>query len=294
MFDYRYHVASLAAVFLALAVGILLGVGISGRGLVDDAERNRLRGTIEQLRVNLQEADARATTAELLLSPTREFVRATYPTIANRRLAGMNIEVIAIGTGGSTLGWTRKAVRESGGNLVRLRVLEVPIRVDAIRRRLSRGSVGEAYDWDGRFDTLGRDLGHEFPSGGDEPLWDLLTADLLQEQDGTPKLLTDAVVIINETSSERGATRLFLSGLYTGLADTDAPVVGVELARVARSAIPLFQRHAISTVDGIDGELGRLAMILVLGGADPGDYGVRDTADDGLLPPIEPLPAPSG
>ena len=31
MFDLRYHVASLAAVFLALIIGILVGVGISER-----------------------------------------------------------------------------------------------------------------------------------------------------------------------------------------------------------------------------------------------------------------------
>jgi len=31
MFDLRYHLASLAAVFIALAVGILLGVAISGK-----------------------------------------------------------------------------------------------------------------------------------------------------------------------------------------------------------------------------------------------------------------------
>ncbi len=41
MFDLRYHVASLAAVFIALVVGILVGVGISGRGFVDDVERDR-------------------------------------------------------------------------------------------------------------------------------------------------------------------------------------------------------------------------------------------------------------
>ena len=41
VFDLRYHVASLAAVFLMLVVGILIGVGISGRGFVDDAERDR-------------------------------------------------------------------------------------------------------------------------------------------------------------------------------------------------------------------------------------------------------------
>src|SRR5918999_4227171 len=44
MFDLRYHVASLAAVFLALAVGILLGVAISGKvsEVGERAERDRL------------------------------------------------------------------------------------------------------------------------------------------------------------------------------------------------------------------------------------------------------------
>ena len=40
VFDLRYHVASLAAVFIALVLGILVGVGISGRGL-DQGERAR-------------------------------------------------------------------------------------------------------------------------------------------------------------------------------------------------------------------------------------------------------------
>jgi hypothetical protein len=59
---------------------------------------------------------------------------------------------------------------------------------------------------------------------------------------------------------------------------------------VEQSAIPVFQRHSLSTVDGIDTELGKLALVLLLGGASPGHYGVRDT-EDGILPPIEPLPS---
>jgi hypothetical protein len=31
--------------------------------------------------------------------------------------------------------------------------------------------------------------------------------------------------------------------------------------------------------------------VLLLAEADPGDYGVRDTAKKGILPPIEPLPS---
>ena len=50
MFDLRYHVASLAAVFIALVLGILVGVGISGRGLIKESERAVLQNQIDDLR----------------------------------------------------------------------------------------------------------------------------------------------------------------------------------------------------------------------------------------------------
>ena len=85
----------------------------------------------------------------------------------------------------------------------------------------------------------------------------------------------------------------FLAGLYQGLGSAGVPVAGVEPSQVEQSAIPIFQRYRLSTVDGVETPVGALAMLLVL--ADPdaaGDFGVRDTADR-LLPPIEPLPTPS-
>ena len=49
MFDLRYHVASLAAVFLALIIGILVGVGISDRGLVDNVKTKVLQDEVANL-----------------------------------------------------------------------------------------------------------------------------------------------------------------------------------------------------------------------------------------------------
>src|SRR6266581_2139053 len=56
MFDLRYHVASLAAVFLALIIGILVGVGISDRGYVDRAQRGLLEQRIAKLQSDLKDA----------------------------------------------------------------------------------------------------------------------------------------------------------------------------------------------------------------------------------------------
>ena len=40
VFDFRYHALSLVAVFVALVLGLLLGVAIGDKGLVSSAENN--------------------------------------------------------------------------------------------------------------------------------------------------------------------------------------------------------------------------------------------------------------
>jgi hypothetical protein len=70
------------------------------------------------------------------------------------------------------------------------------------------------------------------------------------------------------------------------------PAVGVERSGAGDSAVTAFAKHDLSTVDDLDTEAGRLALVLLLGGATPGRYGVKQTAEDGVLPEIP--PAPSG
>ena len=71
MFDLRYHVASLAAVFLALIIGIVVGVGISSGGFVKKGERKLLTDQIADLRNRLSAANARVRSGAVGSSSTR-------------------------------------------------------------------------------------------------------------------------------------------------------------------------------------------------------------------------------
>ena len=64
MFDLRYHVVSLAAVFLALVIGILLGVGISETGRVDTIERDSYEQRIADLEGEIAAAKAEDVSSE--------------------------------------------------------------------------------------------------------------------------------------------------------------------------------------------------------------------------------------
>ena len=132
MFDLRYHVASLAAVFLMLVVGILIGVGISGRGFVDDSERDRLERQIAGLQEEVDAANATADDLERRQEAAQDFVDDAYPVLVENRLEGKSIAVVVARLGGAGVarlrrerdqGRRRRAARaDAGGRCFRLRL----------------------------------------------------------------------------------------------------------------------------------------------------------------------------
>jgi Copper transport outer membrane protein, MctB len=290
VFDVRYHVASLAAVFLMLVVGILIGVGISGRGFVEEAERDQLEGEIAALREDLEAANATAEDLELRQDAAADFVESAYPVLAESRLLGARIGLIVLGPveQGFT-SFVEEAVLDADGDIARMRALELPLRLDAVESELDGHVELGGYVGENELGNLGRDVGRELVGGGETPLLDALEDEIVEQRSGSLVQPLDGVVVVRSAEPQEGPTSRFLAGLYQGLNSAGVPAVGVEPTRVEQSAIPVFQRYGLSTVDGVDEELGQLALILLLGGANPGDYGVRDTAE-GILPPIEPLP----
>ncbi len=296
MFDLRYHVASLAAVFLMLVVGILIGVGISGRGFVDDAERRVFNDRIANLQEQVDASKATADDFQRRQKAAQDFVESAYPVLVKGRLTRKNVAVAVIGSvEQGSLRFVERAIGDdAGGRVARMRAMMVPVRLDAVEAVLADSPALGGYAGDEQLGNLGRDLGRELVAGGETPLWDALAGEIVEEQSGNLSDQVDGIVVIRPAEPQAGGTSRFLGGFYEGLGSTGVPVVGVEPSRVEQSAIPVFQRYGLSTVDGIESELGQLALVLLLGDADPGDYGVRDTAKSGILPPIEPLPAPSG
>jgi len=65
------------------------------------------------------------------------------------------------------------------------------------------------------------------------------------------------------------------------------PVVGVERADATESTVRAFHHNGISSVDDVDQPSGRFALALLMSGAKAGQYGIKSSAKDGVLPPLE-------
>ena len=124
MFDVRYHVLTLVAVFLALVIGLLLGVAIGDQGLVSGAERE-LRA---DLREDVEAARAEAGETREELQRRQRYEQQTYPAVVGDRLAGRRVAVLTIGPADTeTFEHVRDAVTPAGAEVAFVGRLRLPL-----------------------------------------------------------------------------------------------------------------------------------------------------------------------
>ncbi len=289
MFDLRYHVASLAAVFLALVIGILVGVGISDRGLVDSANRSLLKQRVAQLQADLDAASKTSALSQREQRSAQIYMNESYPVLARNRLRDKRIAVVSIGSAdGGVRSTIERTLTDSGATEARFRALKLPLDLKTIESKLRASQVGAAYAGRSKLQTLGQALGDELVSGGETPLWDALTDTLIEERLGGSKEPVDGVIVARTVPPQRGATSKFLLGLYQGLDSAAVPAVGVETTTSATSAVDAFRAGGLSSVDDVDKPAGKLGLVLLLAGAPAGQYGIKATADQSLPPFVPP------
>ncbi len=285
MFDFRYHVASLVAVFLALVIGILVGVGIADRGVREES----LRLQIQRLGGELSQEQERSALLARQQQATQDFVKDSYGALMAGRLDGRRVATLFVGSAdGGIAGNVQRTVSDAGGRVVGMRALKVPVDGRSLISALAARSLAGSYGGEDGLSELGHDLATELVDGEDTPLWDALGTQLIEEQEGSLNRPADGIVIARTSAPQKGATGQLLSGFYDGLGDSGVPVVGVENSGTTTTAIGIYRRHGLSSVDDLDTATGRLAVALLLAGGEEGQYGLRESAD-GLMPPIEPL-----
>jgi hypothetical protein len=283
MLNFRYHALSLVAVFLALAIGLLLGVAIGDKGLVSSAEHD-VRAS---LRDDVRNAQAQRDDARAQLAERQRFEREAYPGLVGGRLAGRRIALIELG-GSSDRMWnlTKDALQGSGARLVSVSVVREPLRLP----ELAAAARATRYERLAQDPTLlhpfATRIGIQFTQGGR-----LLRAerrDLLAQGSGALDGADGVVVVRSTPTLDRAAGDLvaaFEDGLMSGLRAHDVPVVGVETTDAEISQIGWFKEHELSSVDDLDDPIGRAAVVFALAG-ERGSFGVKATAEGGRLPPL--------
>jgi Copper transport outer membrane protein, MctB len=295
-FSARYHAASLAAVFLALGIGILIGSAFGGD--VVESTRENLEGSLEG---NLDAARDRADELAAELERSNDFAERVYPAIVGDRLRSstgrsLRIGVVALGGLSDDLAADVEAALEpTGGRLVEVAVLSEPPDLGALQSELQETRFFDLADNGDTQEAFARGVGRQLMLGG--TLLERVRGQLLSRASGEFGPLDGLIVARQQPSDLEGEDRTETGILEAGILDaataTRFPVVGVERGDTDPSSIGFLSSHGLATVDDLDQVAGRVALVFALLGAE-GDFGTKESADR-LLPDLltstrEPVP----
>lgn len=280
----RYHAASLTAVFIALAVGILVGIG-----LADDVVSTASQELEDSLRANLEEVEAEAVEAELQLDRVRDYATATYPTLVRNRLQGREVAVVGVGgLSRDTTADITEALAPTGAEIGDVAVIRPPD-LEALEMAAPERFEALASDPES-LRGFGETVGRQLVGGG--PLIDAVGDQLFSRQEGDFGEV-DSVVFVappppgeDEETGDAEQGRALVESILAGAAA--GPGQNVAVARSGSEAMmEPFRDEGISTVDHLDQTAGRVSMVLVLAGAN-GNFGTGEDSD-GLVPelPVE-------
>ena len=289
MFDLRYHVASLAAVFFALVIGILVGVALASHGL-GNSDRLNYQRQIAAAQGEIQRLNGQVTTLSQSAKAGTSFLTNAYAAVMGDRLRGKKIAVLSIGAVDQKLrADVTRTVGDAGGTVFRLRALTMPLNLQAVDRALLKHRRLASYARNPN--DIGRELADELVAGGDAPLWTAVEQQLVEEQSGSPKQPADGVVVLRSAGVQTDGTTKFLKGLLGKLGPLPGAVVA-EPTGAKPSFLSFYSELGLSTVDDVDTPAGRIALAVALSGATPPDshYGTR-ASDTDVVPDVPALHA---
>lgn len=282
----RYHAASLAAVFIALAIGILIGIG-----LADDVVSSASQELEQNLRDERDQAEQEADDLRGELDMEQEFSEAAYPALVAGKLKRERFAVVELGDVpddgvDDTADDAIDAAEQGGAELASVSSITLPVDVRTLADAAGGSFKGAGRDPE-QAERLGQLIGARLPGGGD--LIDEIKPDLFSRFNGSLDDVGLLILICNPVedlgSNEEKINEAFESGLIEGARRSADGTVGVERVSTDPTTLEQFADHGVSTVDDVDTPAGKVAVVYVLDGA-VGNFGVKDGASS-LLPPLK-------
>ena len=287
MFDFRYHALSLAAVLIALAVGLLIGVAIGDQGLVSSAE-HKLRDKLHaDVRAANRRADELRDTLGEQVADAQRFEQAAYPRLVGGQLRGGRIGLVFLGRPSDDIArHVREALNPAGAQIVLRAVVREPLDLGALAAA-ARGTRYAALGRDPRLvEAFGFRMGAQMALGG--KLIGRARGALLRSFNGVLQQLSGLVLVrlTPDLSGDQAAARdAFERGFVHGALGSKVPATGIEATSTDPSQVPWYRDHGLTSVDDVDRIAGHAALVYTLQGGVDGAFGVKSSAE-AILPDV--------
>ncbi len=269
--DFRYHLASLTAVFGALLIGILLGVAMMDpHGLSEQVKRLRIEFESSQVLRNIDQR-------------TDQFNERTQPLLIRHQLANRNVALVcnAFVFPESQVDTVRQVLEDAGATVTVQLTLKsglmqvAPDQLQHIYQQLQINDEKQA-DVSDLMYRLGQDLGQS----GSEVAGALEHEKLLRISGDFTIPISSIIYLGGAIDSPEDSLNTVDLPFLRACAERHLHVAAAEQLDVPRSVVADYQKVAQITIDNIDRAAGRTALILALSHNRQGHFGYKANADD--------------
>lgn len=285
MIDIRYHIYSIAAVFLALAIGIVIGTSFA-RSLPGDTSGRHTIQRYEQdmhtLREVIMEARGTAIKREAAVKAGRDYCHALMPMALKNKLHWRNVAVVQTGDSDDLTGSVKEALTLAGAKVAC--TVDIDSRFDfandaKISAALKGLGLGPTYDASADRARLFRILAETVFTGDYSYFVPKLESVGVADFSDDCKTPCGLVVFVGGAQSDKSSMAQAVDAILAPeLVAQGAHVVGCEASDAQVSYVPVWHKCGIATVDNADNAMGQICLVYALTG-ETANFGTKDTAD---------------
>lgn len=292
--DIRYHIASLAAVFIALGIGILVGSFINGDDFLVRQQHHlitMLENDVRKIMVQKEDLVTQINSLQDSTESMQRFVDIVSPGIIRDVLKDKTVSLVFVtcSIDNSLLAGIESFVKMAGGSIQTVssfgNTLDASADIQALLKLPAKLSDAEVI-------KVVREIGRGITGGADLELVNHVIENGVLTISGDSGIKPDVLILIANSSDRRYSNMKIDSSLSEGARDCGVRVVAAEVSTSKQTYLTPYIEQTVSTVDNVETHLGRLALILVAAGID-GNFGVRKSVSS-FFPDVAVLRTSSG
>ncbi len=275
-FSHKYHIASLAAVFLALGLGMLIGIAMPFNNALTK-QHQKLTASLEMQLIAQKQLNSRLTSQiknmESEQKIQKEFEKLILPSLISGKLSGHRIAVI--GTTGRPLEQVSQLLQSAGAEVCSITNF---LNIKGLDSLKFSGKLSiDGNDKGPLVKKIAGDVAKAILSGNNATS-DILIKYGIIHVSGNYGQPLDAVLVIGGTNDKEMVNFTLLDyPIIEYFKVNDLDVYGAEESNAKYSYIKAYQKKRLSTVDNIDTIPGQVALVYAISG-NPGQYGTKPTA----------------
>lgn len=283
----KYYVITIVAIFLAIGIGIFIGIMLDGQELIVEQQQqlvSQLESKFGDFKAKQDEQQQRIDFLNAEREKNLRFMDTAYPEMAANTLKGLDVLILETSEDYAYSGISDPFKLAGVQSVTNILIKDSFFLADDVTAQevsatlQLKGSSKEEIQ-----KQLIRSFTNALVKGDNIHLLEYLNEQkMIEYPEGVPFPVDHIVIAGGSSTDEKGILNSLEVPMINIIKASNIPVMAVEKLNVAFSNIPDYKKLRISTVDNVDTIIGKISMLMVVSGQE-GHFGEKETAEQ-LMP----------